>query len=147
MWYTTIGIVVSGVVFFSIHSSARSPPKTMTKEWQEATNEYLKVRYDTLLAARHMLRPSAFPPGIHTDSMIYRKNASTPSMVSAARITRARDMCRASLQRRRASSLIQRSRSRVVRVRLYYETCISTWRILDWVASITALHKIEQIAS
>ena len=23
---------------------ARPPPRTMTKEWQEATNEYLKVR-------------------------------------------------------------------------------------------------------
>jgi Cytochrome c oxidase subunit IV len=114
MWYTTIGVVVSGVVFYTIHSFARPPPKTMTKEWQEATNEYLKVRCDTLLAARHLFRLSAFPRRIHTDSMIYRKNASTPSTVSAARITRARDMCRASLQKHRASSLIQRSRSRRV---------------------------------
>jgi hypothetical protein len=61
-----------------------------------------------------MLRLSAFPRRIHTDSMIYRKNASTRCTVSAARITRARDMCRASLQRHRASILIQGSRSRRV---------------------------------
>jgi hypothetical protein len=43
MWYTTIGVVISAVLFFGIHSFARPPPRTMTKEWQEATNEYLKV--------------------------------------------------------------------------------------------------------
>jgi len=42
MWYTTIGVAISGALFFTIHSFARPPPRTMTKEWQEATNEYLK---------------------------------------------------------------------------------------------------------
>ena len=43
MWYTTIGVAVSAALFFGIHAFARPPPRTMTKEWQEATNEYLKV--------------------------------------------------------------------------------------------------------
>ena len=42
--YSGIGLAVSTVVFLVIHSFARPPPRTMTKEWQEATNEYLKVR-------------------------------------------------------------------------------------------------------
>ena len=42
--YTAVGCIVSGVLFFGIHAFARPPPRTMTKEWQEATNEYLKVR-------------------------------------------------------------------------------------------------------
>lgn len=46
--YTMIGIGVAAVIFFSIGAFARPPPHTMTKEWQEATNEYLKVRHKIL---------------------------------------------------------------------------------------------------
>ena len=42
-FYVCIGLAVSTLVFYLVHSMARPPPKTMTKEWQEATNEYLKV--------------------------------------------------------------------------------------------------------
>lgn len=42
--YTGIGVAVSAALFLLVHSFARPPPRTMTKEWQEATNEYLKVR-------------------------------------------------------------------------------------------------------
>lgn len=41
--YTGIGCAISVVLFMFIHSFARPPPRTMTKEWQEATNEYLKA--------------------------------------------------------------------------------------------------------
>lgn len=34
----------SAVLFGAIRYFARAPPPTMTKEYQEATNEYLKVR-------------------------------------------------------------------------------------------------------
>jgi len=40
--WTAVGVGVSFVVFFIIRSFAGPPPSTMTKEWQEATNEYLK---------------------------------------------------------------------------------------------------------
>ena len=41
---TVIWVGASCLVFFIIRQFARTPPKTMTKEWQEMTNEYLKVR-------------------------------------------------------------------------------------------------------
>ena len=43
MIYSAIGVAVSSALFFSVHAFARPPPRTMTKEWQEATNEYLRV--------------------------------------------------------------------------------------------------------
>lgn len=53
MWYTTIGVAVSAALFFGIHAFARPPPRTMTKEWQEATNEYLKVCCLRILLGPH----------------------------------------------------------------------------------------------
>ena len=41
--YTAAAVALSGVIFFGIHSMARPQPRTMTKEWQLATEEYLKV--------------------------------------------------------------------------------------------------------
>jgi hypothetical protein len=52
--YTAAGVAISGVVFFGIHSMARPEPRTMTKEWQEATNEYLKVSSYHLLQLCYM---------------------------------------------------------------------------------------------
>jgi len=40
--YTGVGVAVSAALFLSVHLFAKPPPRTMTKEWQEATNEYLK---------------------------------------------------------------------------------------------------------
>ena len=92
--YTGIGVAVSVVLFTVIHSFARPPPRTMTKEWQEATNEYLKVRFHqcwrALVEATIMV----------TDKpLVYRKKDPIPSMVSAARATAARVMYRASPRR------------------------------------------------
>lgn len=42
--YTCIGIAVAFLVIFAVKQFARGPPSTMNKEWQEQTNEYLKVR-------------------------------------------------------------------------------------------------------
>lgn len=35
---------VSVALFYVIHLFAKPQPKTMSKEWQEASNEYAKVR-------------------------------------------------------------------------------------------------------
>ncbi|GAB7357689.1 hypothetical protein MBLNU459_g0360t1 [Dothideomycetes sp. NU459] len=40
--YTMVGVGASAVLFFLARYFARSPPPTMTKEYQEATEEYLK---------------------------------------------------------------------------------------------------------
>jgi len=42
--YTGIGILTSFVIFATARSFARPPPPTMTKEYQEATNEFLKAQ-------------------------------------------------------------------------------------------------------
>jgi len=39
---TAVGVAASAALFFGVHAFAKPAPKTMTKEWQEATNEYLK---------------------------------------------------------------------------------------------------------
>jgi cytochrome c oxidase subunit 4 len=43
--YTGIGIAASFVLFVTIRSFGGGAPRTMNREWEEATNEYLKVRY------------------------------------------------------------------------------------------------------
>jgi cytochrome c oxidase subunit 4 len=41
--YTVYGLLVSAAVFYGTHHFARPPPKTMSEEWQKATNEYARV--------------------------------------------------------------------------------------------------------
>ena len=43
--YTVLGVAASLVIFLATHHFANPPPSTLNKEWQEATNEYFKVRY------------------------------------------------------------------------------------------------------
>jgi len=61
----------------------------MTKEWQEATNEYLKVNIGEEIWNDIVLTS-------------FRKNESTLSTVSAAKVTKARVLFRARQQRLRA---------------------------------------------
>lgn len=42
--YTMAGVAVSFAIFATIRSFAKGTPATMTKEYQEASNEYMKVR-------------------------------------------------------------------------------------------------------
>jgi len=42
--YTMLGVGVSFAAFYAIRLAGRPAPKTMTKEWQEASNEYLKAQ-------------------------------------------------------------------------------------------------------
>lgn len=41
--YTCAGLAVSFVLFVTIRSFGGNPPSTMNREWEEASNEYLKV--------------------------------------------------------------------------------------------------------
>lgn len=41
--YTMIGVIAAGGVFSFTRYFARGTPHTMNKEWQEATNEYMRV--------------------------------------------------------------------------------------------------------
>jgi cytochrome c oxidase subunit 4 len=47
--YTAVGVGVSLALFVTIRAFANPAPHTMNKEYQEATNEYLKVGLRTLL--------------------------------------------------------------------------------------------------
>ncbi|KAI1652241.1 cytochrome c oxidase subunit IV [Daldinia loculata] len=40
--YTALGLFTSFVLFATMRAFGSDPPKTMSKEWQEASNEYLK---------------------------------------------------------------------------------------------------------
>ncbi|KAK5172774.1 Cytochrome c oxidase subunit 5B, mitochondrial [Saxophila tyrrhenica] len=41
-WYTMIGVAAGAVIFFTTHHFANPRPDTLTKEWQEKTNEYFQ---------------------------------------------------------------------------------------------------------
>lgn len=47
--YTMIGVAVSIALFYFTRVFARGPPKTMSQEWQEASNAYLKVRLRSVI--------------------------------------------------------------------------------------------------
>lgn len=97
--YTGAGVAFSAVLWLTVHSFARPPPKTMTKEWQEATNEYLKV--------------SSIE---HRDASILthcRGNESIPFTVSAAKATRARVSCKASRRNHKESTSKKMTNRRV----------------------------------
>ena len=97
---TFVGLGVSAVIFYAIQLLARPPPKTMTKEWQEATNEYLKVRLSRLSELLR-LPESMTPMRKHADiHYSYRKRGSIPSTVSAAKVTVERAMYRANQHQR-----------------------------------------------
>jgi len=42
--YTALGVTVAFAIFAAIRAFGKGSPRTMTQEYQEATNEYLKVR-------------------------------------------------------------------------------------------------------
>lgn len=85
----------------------------MTKEWQEATNEYLKVIDSPVLSFGWIL-------------ITYRKKVPTLSTVLAARVTVERVMCRASLRRLKVSLL-----NRMNRCLNYNDDCTSHTKFLQ----------------
>lgn len=84
------GLGVTAVLFFGIRAGARGSPPTMTKEYQEASDAYLKVR--PLLPVLTCLDAVA-------DNRNYRRTTSSPSLVSLPRTTRVASWSRASLPR------------------------------------------------
>jgi len=42
LYYTLVGLAASFALFYGTRVMARPSPKTMNREWQEQTNEYLK---------------------------------------------------------------------------------------------------------
>lgn len=46
-WQTMVGVGIATGIFLVIRQFAGPAPRTMNKEWQEATNEYLKVSLPT----------------------------------------------------------------------------------------------------
>merc|ERR1712230_267030 len=75
--YAMIGVAISGGLFFSIHAFARPPPRSMTKEWQEATNEYLRaeksnpiygISSDSYKGKGHVQSPPTKSRGISLES-------------------------------------------------------------------------------
>jgi hypothetical protein len=97
MLYAGIGVGISAVLFFTIHSFAKPPPRTMTKEWQEATNEYLRVSQPTRLK-KGML-------------MCYSPRIPIPSTVSQVKVTAAKVMYRANRPKHKASAWRRKNRS------------------------------------
>lgn len=96
--------IASVLIFYAIHAFARPLPRTMSKEWQEATNEYAKVcifRFIDIYFAIGFNSCSRISDGIMeswlTDN--HRPSVPTPSTVSTARATRARASSRAHLAR------------------------------------------------
>lgn len=83
-------VAASCAVFYVIHLFGKPLPRTMTKEYQEASNEYARVC--TSLISLHCMAGIK----LTTNS----KSVSTPSTVSAKRDTRARALSRAPRRRR-----------------------------------------------
>ena len=80
--YTAVGVAVSFVIFATMRMFAKPAPRTMSKEYQEASNEYLKVR--EAAASRC--------PSWREPILTFARRAKTPSLlpVFPRPITRAR---------------------------------------------------------
>jgi hypothetical protein len=80
-------VAASLVIFLATHHMANPPPSTLTKEWEEATNEYFKVRCDEAESRLSML----------TILSTYRRTRSNPSPAYHPQATKARARCRVRL--------------------------------------------------
>lgn len=92
--YTMIGVVAAGLIFGASRMFARGSPSTMNKEWQEATNEYMRVSFlkDSMRRGKGLVWLSRRSKGPRTNAAFTnRKTRSSPSpSLEAGTITRAR---------------------------------------------------------
>lgn len=77
-----VGVFASLAIFASTRMFAKPAPHTMNKEWQEAANEYLKVRSSPEFARE---------PCLLNADMRSRNKKPSPSPATPLPITRARD--------------------------------------------------------
>ena len=101
-WYTMAGVGISAVIFFLIRTQAADPPKTMTKEYQLQTNEYLKVCTSSspIISQRggdgHRLCELKLLMNMFTNIFLtYRNKIPSPSRVSHPKATKGREWYRA----------------------------------------------------
>lgn len=85
-------VAISFGVFYTTRLFANPPPKTMTKEWQEASNEYARVRYfhSAIISIIPLHSPNV--RGLVANDVLRnnRPRKWIPSRVSAAKATPAR---------------------------------------------------------
>lgn len=101
--YTAIAVAAGAAIFLLTHHFGRPPPSTMTKEWQEATNEYFQVRTSSLLTIIILHLPCA------NHFSARRRTGSSPSLDLERRDTKAPVWCRASQQHKLVPNLEGRS--------------------------------------
>lgn len=80
-WGVFAGVAASVAIFGAIRLAAKPAPHTMTKEWQEASNEILKVS--------PRCPPSTCTSQQTNPTCAYRSKRPTPSRVSPPKATRA----------------------------------------------------------
>lgn len=92
-------LLVSLGLVYVIRLAAKPAPRTMTKEWQEATNEYAKVC--DLSYSIYAVIVTRYSVGLELIANIFpnRAKVSTLFTASAAKVTRARASFRAHLPR------------------------------------------------
>ena len=117
--YVMLGVGASGVLFGTARFFARGKPATMTKEYQEASNEYLKVcanlgdesGRDFAITRAHR-KVEREHDANHTS--YYRARRSSLSPVSPPRATSVSAWSRASLRANRRATLCIRANERNV---------------------------------
>lgn len=98
--YTMIGVGISFIIFMLIRTQARGPPSTMTKEYQEMTNEYLKVTmpFHPEVQTKSTDYPRSYVFQMNTNILLLRRTKTpNPSPVSPLIITKGKEWFRVPL--------------------------------------------------
>ena len=98
--YTVIGLLVSFGLFTFARMVARPPPESMTKEYQEMTNEYLRVRIHSYpfpcQASSTLSRHITSRKHTADNDVCYRTKMQNQSPAYPPKATPAKVMCKAS---------------------------------------------------
>lgn len=79
-WGVIAGVAASVAIFGGIRLAAKPAPHTMTKEWQEASNELLKVRYLRLHLIQARTKSNPGTPFKHDADHIFPTGAKSRSL-------------------------------------------------------------------